>query len=211
MGRWSLLVLLAIGMIVASSCSTVQPNLTEKTPKPVTEADAQFLIAEILHILPEKMRSVIVAVNICDDAAHYNSVLDKGESVSAHCHHDRKICIKSQVLIDQPEVLWHEAAHAYTRFLCDSKKEFLYSWCCIKGGELTSYGQESALEDIAEWTEQVYLVSCGKKSVLDDIKRKSDRELGRCQLKLITLWEYGFIDRSLYDKVSNRIGLIKKP
>lgn len=208
MGRGSLLVLLAIGMIAVSSCSTAQPNLTEK---PIVNKDPQTVIVESLKALPEKMRSAVVAVNICDEDAHYNSVLDDGKWVSAHCHHDRKICIKSQVLIDRPEVLWHEAAHAYTRFLCDSNKRFLYDWCCIKGGELTPYGQESALEDIAEWTEQVYLIACGKKSVLDDIKRKSARELAPCQLKLITLWEYGFIDKSLYDKVTILINLIKKP
>ena len=208
MGRKSLLVLMVIGMIAVSSCSTAQPNLVEK---PITNKDPQVLVSEGLKVLPEKMRSAIATVNICDDAAHYNSMLDDGKSVSAHCHYNRKICIKSQVLIDRPEVLWHEAAHAYTRFLCDSKKEFLYTWCCIKGGELTWYGQESALEDIAEWTEQVYLFSCGKKSVLDDIKRKSERELVPCQLKLITLWEYGFIDKLLYDKVSNLINLLKKP
>ena len=208
MGRATISFIMLVVAVLAFSCSTAQPNLAVK---PVVNKDPQVLIAESLKALPEKMRSAIVAVNVCNDDPHYNSVLDDGKWVSAHCHHDRKICIKLQVLIDRPEVLWHEAGHAYTRFLCDSNKRFLYDWCCIKGGELTPYGQESALEDIAEWTEQVYLVASGKKSVLDDIKRKSVRELAPCQLKLITLWEYGFIDKPLYDKVTNLITLIKKP
>ena len=99
----------------------------------VTESLADFksdqpLIDKTMSILPLAVRRSVASVRINDDNDHYAS----GENADAHCHGNRVVCIKTYVLDNHLSTLWHEAGHAYHKYLNDKGSDFEKRWLSVR-------------------------------------------------------------------------------
>lgn len=166
------------------------------------------VLSDLLGKLPFLMLASIKHVVFHSNTKHFNPA-EHGHSV------DSTICLRN---FDYPHLIWHEAAHNYTRcwgrFFLKRWEEIADVIYCgveyahfieaykkgIASGILTAYGRCSALEDIAEWTEQIYKYSNGVKSVFDH-SEKIDKADPRFLRKFEFLHSYGFFSKEMHDKI----------
>lgn len=152
-------------------------------------------VDDLLVDLAPIVSSSIRAINIDDDPWHYSR-----SGVLAHCHTDGTICVKSDSLTFYPFCLWHEAGHAYSFYLYNKGSYFFAEWNKIGiAGSLSDYGRTNIWEDIAVWTEHVYLDVNGLFSYFDHFWLKrwlEDMEPYRKKLQLLR--KYDFITEDDY-------------
>lgn len=228
---------LALAILVLIGCQSTGPDIPESPSENnhnleivgsnVTQEQIG-LITKALACLPTPFYKSVTKIHLRDDLEHFKYLYGDQERIAAghHCLHEDKgkICIRSRYL--NFIMIWHEAAHVYTRAL-ENSNSFVYEWVRIAGdvytnfykdyygdplsdGLLTQYGRKNYLEDVAEWVEECYVYlrvdsqsstfspEGGSSSGGQNKNFKTDK---RYRKKLACLRKYGFFSEPDYQKL----------
>ncbi len=226
--RFSKLLSLFAFIVLFSGCHFVPPATGYSSHDfevcgPATKEEIRGL-DKALDVLPEAMVDSIMRVS-AQPEKHFTTV--PGEVAHVMMESGAGICF-SPGYLDDPEVIWHEAAHCYENHLIATGRLFSIRWKMVAGdvyddgteyrisqalgtwfvtrsvkrGVLTTYGRTNPHEDVAEFTGEVYKFLAGGYSQIQELKKtglfSSDT---RYRKKLGLLHEYGFLNDEDYRKV----------
>jgi hypothetical protein len=114
---------------------------------------------------------------------------------NAFCTQHGDIYIRSRVMADRPETLWHEAMHAHHFALERSGSDFSEKLRKIPGGAITGYAHESDWEKVAEMGMHVILAVEGKFSAFEKLKDLPEEKLKPCRDLFWLMYQYGFFSQ----------------
>jgi hypothetical protein len=162
-------------------------------------------------LCPE-VRSAVTSVNVMDWLWLYKRTDETGAAwyASALCYEDGAIYIRSRVMTDRPEILWHEAMHAHHFALERSGSDFSEKLRRIRGGAITSYANESDWEKVAEMGMHVILAVEGRFSALEKLNGWPEEKLKPFRDLFWLMYQYGFFSQEqiyrFYQSPANPFG-----
>lgn len=167
----------------------------------------------MMQMTAEVRQSISGAFCIADDEHYgmYQDTVGNYHEVAGHCHRDvLVICLTPETVAKWPDVLDHEAAHAYHFRLRAEGSDFDKKW--RPGHWITWYAFDAQkkggdwMEDVAEWVTELKKCVRGKDSAFAFIQWNDD-----FRYNLYLLLEYKFVRKAEFREFLKKNSEAKKP